>query len=172
MAWCHITVHQNVIKGNQLKHSPWNPGSYALLARMAALGLAANFPQCWMLQWMIPSIIKLNQGVSWKLNMNLRSWNFVFWTSWVWFSSWPWFWPWARNPVGPRPENDVTPEFKSVLLKHGRQMRPMNPPGDPRSYHRWSVWRPMDSLGFAENAMNESGETIPQMHWYQTSIVP
>ena len=30
-------------------------------------------------------------------------------------------------------------------------MRPMNPPGDPRSYHRWSVWRPMDSLGFAEN---------------------
>ena len=33
----------------------------------------------------------------------------------------------------------------------GRQMRPMNPPGDPRSFHRWSVWRPMDSLGFAEN---------------------
>ena len=33
----------------------------------------------------------------------------------------------------------------------GRQMRPMNPPGDPRPYHRWSIWRPMDSLGFAEN---------------------
>ena len=33
----------------------------------------------------------------------------------------------------------------------GRQMRPMNPPDDPRSYHRWSVWRPMDSLGIAEN---------------------
>ena len=33
----------------------------------------------------------------------------------------------------------------------GHQMRPMNPPGDPKSYHRWSVWRPMDSLGFAEN---------------------
>ena len=33
----------------------------------------------------------------------------------------------------------------------GRQIRPMNPPGDPRSYHRWSVWWPMDSLGFAEN---------------------
>ena len=33
----------------------------------------------------------------------------------------------------------------------GRQMRPMNPPSDPRSYHRWSVWRPMDSLGFTEN---------------------
>ena len=28
----------------------------------------------------------------------------------------------------------------------GRQMRPMNPPGDPRSHHRWSVWRPMNSL--------------------------
>ena len=33
----------------------------------------------------------------------------------------------------------------------GRHMRHMNPPGDPRSYHRWSVWQPMDSLGFAEN---------------------
>ena len=32
-----------------------------------------------------------------------------------------------------------------------RQMRPMNPSSDPRSYHGWSVWRPMDSLGFAEN---------------------
>ena len=30
-------------------------------------------------------------------------------------------------------------------------MQPMNPAGDPRSYHRWSVWRPMDALGFAEN---------------------
>ena len=29
----------------------------------------------------------------------------------------------------------------------GRQMRPMNPPGYPRSHHRWSVWRPMNSLG-------------------------
>ena len=41
-----------------------------------------------------------------------------------------------------------------VLLKRrspGRQLRPMNPPGDPRSYHRWSVWRPMNSLGFEEN---------------------
>ena len=27
-------------------------------------------------------------------------------------------------------------------------MRPMNPPGDPRSYHRWSFWWPMDSLRF------------------------
>ena len=27
----------------------------------------------------------------------------------------------------------------------------MNTPGDPRSYHRWSVWRPKDSLGFTEN---------------------
>ena len=35
----------------------------------------------------------------------------------------------------------------------GRQMRPMNPPGDPRSYHRWSVWRPMDALGFSENVL-------------------
>ena len=34
-----------------------------------------------------------------------------------------------------------------------RQMPPMNPPSDPRSYHRWSVWRPMDSLGFAENVL-------------------
>ena len=35
----------------------------------------------------------------------------------------------------------------------GRQMQPMNPLGDPRSYHRWSVWRPMDALGFAENVL-------------------
>ena len=33
----------------------------------------------------------------------------------------------------------------------GCQMRPMNPQGDPTSCHRWSVWRPMNSLGFAEN---------------------
>ena len=30
-------------------------------------------------------------------------------------------------------------------------MRPMIPTGDPRSHHRWSIWRPMNSLGFAEN---------------------
>ena len=35
----------------------------------------------------------------------------------------------------------------------GRQMRPMNPPGGPGSYHRWSVWRPMDSLSFAGNVL-------------------
>ena len=27
-------------------------------------------------------------------------------------------------------------------------MRPMNPQGDPRSYHSWSVWGPIDYLGF------------------------
>ena len=31
------------------------------------------------------------------------------------------------------------------------QMRPMNSPADPRSYNRWSVWRPINYLGFAEN---------------------
>ena len=36
-------------------------------------------------------------------------------------------------------------------VARSRQMRPMNPPGDPRSYHRGSVWRSMGSLGFAEN---------------------
>ena len=35
----------------------------------------------------------------------------------------------------------------------GSQMRPMSPPGDPRPYYRLSVWRPMDSLGFAENVL-------------------
>ena len=34
---------------------------------------------------------------------------------------------------------------------HIRQMWPMNPLGDSRSYHGWSVWRPMNSLGFAKN---------------------
>ena len=48
-----------------------------------------------------------------------------------------------------------------------RQMQPMNPPGDPRSHPRWFVWRPMDSLGFAETFWNETGHTI---HWYQVSI--
>ena len=44
----------------------------------------------------------------------------------------------------------------TVLLKYGRpvaKMQPINPPGDPRSYHRWSVWRPMNSLGFAEKVL-------------------
>ena len=44
-------------------------------------------------------------------------------------------------------------EIYPVLLQYGHQMRPMDPPGDPRSYHRWSVWRPVDSLGFAENVL-------------------
>ena len=35
----------------------------------------------------------------------------------------------------------------------GHQMRPMNPPGYPRSYRRWSIWRPVDSLGFAEDVL-------------------
>ena len=38
----------------------------------------------------------------------------------------------------------------AAIWSPGRQSRPMNPPGDPRSYHRWSVWRPMDALGFAK----------------------
>ena len=45
--------------------------------------------------------------------------------------------------------------FSRVLLKYGRPVAkwPTNPPGDPRSCHRWSDWRPMDSLGFAENVL-------------------
>ena len=31
----------------------------------------------------------------------------------------------------------------AVLLEYGRQMRPMNLAGNPRSYHGWFVWRPM-----------------------------
>ena len=42
-------------------------------------------------------------------------------------------------------------------------MWPMNPPGDPRSHHRWSVWRPMDSLGFAE--------TISEWNWTYDSLI-
>ena len=34
-------------------------------------------------------------------------------------------------------------------------MRPMNPTGDPRSYHGWSVGRPMNSLCFAKNISEE-----------------
>ena len=34
---------------------------------------------------------------------------------------------------------------------HSRQMRPMNPLGDSMSYHGRSVWRPMNSFGFAKN---------------------
>ena len=55
-------------------------------------------------------------------------------------------------------------EYGNLLVYHvvtsaaeirspGRQMLSMNPPGDPRSYYRLSVWRPMDSLGFAENVL-------------------
>ena len=37
----------------------------------------------------------------------------------------------------------------------GRQMRPMNPTGDWRSYHGCSVWRPMNYLCFAKNILEE-----------------
>ena len=48
----------------------------------------------------------------------------------------------------------------------GRQMRPMNPTGDPRSYHGWSIWRPMNYLCFAKIFRKKSGQTTPHMHWY------
>ena len=41
--------------------------------------------------------------------------------------------------------------YAAGICSPGRQIRPVNPPGDPRSHHWRSVWRPMNSLGFAEN---------------------
>ena len=47
----------------------------------------------------------------------------------------------------------------------------MNPPGDPRSYHKWSVWWPMDSLRFAENVSewkwtdDSTDALISIFHW-------
>ena len=38
----------------------------------------------------------------------------------------------------------------------GRQMRPMNSPGDPRSLHWWSIWQKI--------FQNETGHNI---HWYR-----
>ena len=52
------------------------------------------------------------------------------------------------------PKGPSQPDDQCCWNTGGRPVakkRHMNPPGDPRSYHRWSVWRPMDSLGFAEN---------------------
>ena len=46
---------------------------------------------------------------------------------------------------------DISLSSAAEIWSPGRQMRPMNPLGDPRSHHRWSVWRPLNSLGFAEN---------------------
>ena len=46
----------------------------------------------------------------------------------------------------------------------------MNPPGDPRSYHRLSVWWPMDSLGFVGNVLewkwrnDSTGALISNVH--------
>ena len=45
------------------------------------------------------------------------------------------------------------------IRSSGRQMQPMNPPGEPSSNNGWIVWRPMNSLGFAEFFRNESGQT-------------
>ena len=48
-------------------------------------------------------------------------------------------------------KNSLAKGSDAAKRSPGRQMRLMNPPGDPRSCHRWSVWRLMDSLGFTEN---------------------
>ena len=53
-------------------------------------------------------------------------------------------------PDIPRNVTYIVRGIAAEIRSPGRQMRPMNQRGDPRSYHRWSVWRPMDSLGFAE----------------------
>ena len=64
-----------------------------------------------------------------------------------------WPWPISSRSFGLGLENHVRAVASSAaeIRSPGRQMRPTNRPGDPWSYHRWSVWRPMDSLGFTEN---------------------
>ena len=47
-------------------------------------------------------------------------------------------------------DRETRPSATEILLP-GRQMRPMYPPGDPRSHPRWSIWRPTNSSGFAQN---------------------
>ena len=53
----------------------------------------------------------------------------------------------------------------------------MNPLGDLRSQHRWSVWRPMNSLGLQKIFWIETGHTIPHisclfvlMHKYNADV--
>ena len=60
--------------------------------------------------------------------------------------------PWARPLIS-----------AAKIWSPGHQMRPMNPPGDPRSHHRWSVWRPMNSWGFGGN--------ISEWNWTYDSIM-
>ena len=54
----------------------------------------------------------------------------------------------------------------------GRQMRPMNPTGDPRSYHGWSVWQPMHSLCFAKNISEEkwTDNSLISYPWFITRL--
>ena len=47
---------------------------------------------------------------------------------------------------GKRSEAAAAQPSAAEIWLQGRQMRPMNPTGDPRSYHGWSVERPMNSL--------------------------
>ena len=47
-----------------------------------------------------------------------------------------------------RPPLDSALNSAAEIRSPGRQLRPMNPTGDPTSYHGWSVWRPMNSLCF------------------------
>ena len=47
-------------------------------------------------------------------------------------------WPSSMAPLG----------HDAVLLKSGRQMRPINAPGDPEPHHRWSGWRLVNSPKF------------------------
>ena len=58
-----------------------------------------------------------------------------------------------KSPPSPSSSPTNHQHSAAEIQSPGHQIRPMNPPGDPRSYHRWSVWRPMDSLGFSENVL-------------------
>ena len=73
-----------------------------------------------------------------------------------------WFQPIRISDTGPnfnraKCNGNVISVSAAEIWSPGRQMWPMNPPGDPRSYHRWSVWRPMAALGFAENVLEWKG---------------
>ena len=46
---------------------------------------------------------------------------------------------------------NLASDSAAEILSPGRHTRPMNPRGDPRSYHGWLDCRAIKSLGLVEN---------------------
>ena len=69
----------------------------------------------------------------------------------------------------------VADSSAAEIWSPGRQLRPMNQTGDPRSYHGWSIRGPMNSLCFAKNILEEtwtdnSADALISYSWFNTRL--